>query len=89
MRRERQFVPQTEVTFAKLNDVVQSVLDETSDHRHGAFRCIRDYAVPAIRKPFELNELRWQRRRDVSLALDRMNRIVVPAHHQSGTLDAN
>ena len=40
-------VPQAEVkrhaiTSATLNDIVQSLLDEVSDYRHGAFRCIRD-----------------------------------------------
>src|SRR5258706_14656175 len=38
-------VPQAEVqrhaiTCTTLNDTVQSVLDEVSDYRHGAFRCI-------------------------------------------------
>jgi hypothetical protein len=48
-----------------LNDIVQSVLDEVSDYRHGvqAHR-----GLPAIRKPFELNELRRQRRHDVALS---------------------
>jgi len=48
-----------------LNDIVQSVLDEVSDYRHGvqAHR-----GLPAIRKPFELNELRRQRRNDVAVS---------------------
>jgi hypothetical protein len=41
------FVPQAEVkrhaiTSTTLNDIVQSLLDEVSDYRHGAFRCIGD-----------------------------------------------
>jgi hypothetical protein len=40
-------VPKAEVkrhaiTSTMLNDIVQSVLDEVSDYRHGAFRCIGD-----------------------------------------------
>ncbi len=40
-------VPQAEVkrhaiTSTMLKDIVQSVLDEVSDYRHGAFRCIGD-----------------------------------------------
>jgi hypothetical protein len=63
-------VPQTEVkrqaiTSTTLNDIVQSLLNEVSDYRHGgAFRCFGD--LPAIRKPFELNEIRRQRRNDVA-----------------------
>jgi hypothetical protein len=87
------FVPNPEVTrhaipSATPNDIIQSALDEISDHRHGSVRCIGDHAVPAIRKPFELNEVRTQRRRDIRLAVDGMNWIVFPAHHQSRTLDA-
>ena len=42
------FVPQTEVkrhaiTCTTLNDIVQSLPDEVSDYRHGAFRCIGDF----------------------------------------------
>jgi precorrin-2 methylase len=42
-----QKVPQAEVkrhaiTSTTLNDIVQSVLDEISDYRHGAFKCIGD-----------------------------------------------
>ena len=66
----------------------KSVLDEVSDHRHCAVRCIGDYAVTAIRKSFELNDVRTQRRRDIRLALDGMNWIVFPTQHQSRTLDA-
>jgi hypothetical protein len=63
------FVPQTDVkrqaiTSTTLNDIVQSLLNEVSDYRHGAFRCFGD--LPAIRKPFELNEIRRQRRNDVA-----------------------
>ena len=41
------FVPQAKVkrhaiTSTTLNDIVQSLLDEVSDYRHGAFRCIGD-----------------------------------------------
>jgi hypothetical protein len=40
-------LPQAEVkrhaiTYTTLNDIVQSVLDEISDYRHGAFKCIGD-----------------------------------------------
>jgi hypothetical protein len=40
-------VPQAEVkphaiTSTTLNDIVQSLLDEVSDYRHGAFRWIWD-----------------------------------------------
>src|SRR5262249_32728855 len=64
------------------------VLDEFSDQRHGAFRCIGDYGVPAIREPFELNEARRQRRCNISLALDWMHRIVFAAQHEGRTLNA-
>jgi hypothetical protein len=62
-------VPQTEVkrqaiTSTTLNDIVQSLLNEVSDYCHGAFKCFGD--LPAIRKPFELNEIRRQRRNDVA-----------------------
>jgi hypothetical protein len=30
------------ITSTTLNDIVQSLLDEVSDYRHGAFRCIGD-----------------------------------------------
>ena len=41
------FVPQAEVkrhaiSCTTLNDIVQSLLNEVSDYRHGAFRCIGD-----------------------------------------------
>jgi hypothetical protein len=44
----RLFVPQAEVkrhaiTCATLNDIVQSLFDEFSDCRHGAFRCTGDF----------------------------------------------
>jgi hypothetical protein len=45
-----------------MNDIVQSVADEVSNYR----RHIQLHrGLPAIRKPFELNELRRQRRDDV------------------------
>jgi len=42
-------VPQTEVkrqaiTSTTLNDIVQSLLNEVSDYRHGAFRCFGGFA---------------------------------------------
>jgi hypothetical protein len=76
------------ITFTTLNVLVRSVLNELSDHRHGAFRGIGDYGVPAIRKSFELNEVPRQRRCDISLALNRVYRIVLPTQHQSRTPDA-
>ncbi len=62
--------PQAEVkrhaiTCTTLNDIVQSLLDEVSDDRHVAFRCIGDCRQ---RKPFELNEVRRQRRNDVAVS---------------------
>jgi len=48
-----------------LNDIVQSVLDEVSNYRHGAFRCV---GIAAIWKPVELNELRRQCCNDVALS---------------------
>lgn len=66
----------------------ESSLDEVSDHRPSEFRCIGHYGMPAIGKPFELNQMRRKRRRDVRLALDRMHRIVLTAEHQGRTLNA-
>jgi 2-iminobutanoate/2-iminopropanoate deaminase len=40
-------------------------LDEVSDHRHGTFRCI---GVAGNREPFELNEVRTQRRNDIAVS---------------------
>jgi hypothetical protein len=59
-------VPQAEVkrhaiTCATLNDIVQSLLDAAMA-RSGAS------GLPAIRKPFELNEVRRQRRNDVAVS---------------------
>jgi hypothetical protein len=45
-----------------LNDIVQSVVDEVSKYRR---RVQMHRGLPAIRKPFELNELRRQRRDEV------------------------
>ena len=30
------------IASTTLNDIVQSLLDEVSDYRHGAFRCVGD-----------------------------------------------
>jgi hypothetical protein len=51
--------------------VVQPVLDEVSGYRHGAIQVHR--GLPAIREPFELNELRRQCRNDA--AVSRLARI--------------
>ena len=48
------------ITCTTLNEIVQSLLYEVSDYRHGAFRCIGDC------RQFELNEVRRQRRNDVA-----------------------
>ena len=53
------------ITCTTLNDIVQSLLDEVSDFRHGV-QVHR--GLPAIRKPFELNEVRKQRRHDVAVS---------------------
>jgi hypothetical protein len=62
--------PQAEVewhaiTSTTLNDIVQSVVDEVSNYCHGTSGAS---GLPAIRKPFELNELRRQRRNDVAVS---------------------
>ena len=53
------------IASTTLNDIVQSLLDEVSDYRHGAFRCIGDCRQ---RNPFELNEVRRQRCNDVAVS---------------------
>jgi hypothetical protein len=65
------FAPQAEVkrhaiTSTTLNDTVQSLLGEVSDYRYDAFMVHR--GLPAIRKPFELNEVWRQRRNDVAVS---------------------
>src|ERR1700737_2774693 len=62
--------------------------DEVPDHRDGAFRRIGDHGVPAIRKSFELHEMRRDRRRNVSLAFYRYHRIVLTSEHEGRALDA-
>src|ERR1700736_3999104 len=63
-------------------------LDEVADHRHGALGRVGDHGVPAIRKPLELDEMRRQRGCDISLALDRVDRIVFTTKHKGPALDA-
>jgi hypothetical protein len=65
-----------------------SMRDEVPDHRDGAFRRIRDHGVPAIRKSFELHEMRRERRRNVRLTFDRYHRIVLASEHEGRALDA-
>jgi hypothetical protein len=48
-----------------LNDIVQSVLDEVSNT---AMALQVHWGLPAVKKPFELNELRRQRRNDVAVS---------------------
>jgi hypothetical protein len=61
--------------------------DEFPKQRHCPFRRIGHYTVPAIRRPFELHEARWQRGSDVGLAFDRVHRIVFTPDHQGRTPD--
>ena len=53
-------------TSTVLNDIVQSVVDEVSNYCRGASGALG--GLPAIKKPFELNELRRQRRNDVAMS---------------------
>ena len=53
------------ITCTTLNDIVQSLLDEVSDFRHGV-QVHR--GLPAIRKPFELDQVLRQRRHDVAVS---------------------
>jgi hypothetical protein len=53
-----------------------------------ALRGIGDHRVPAIRKPFEPHQMLRQCRRDIRLALDWVNGIVLATEHQGRTLDA-
>jgi hypothetical protein len=67
--RRSEKCPQAEVkwhaiTSTMLNDIVQSVVDAVSNYCHGASGTS---GLPAIRKPFELNELRRQRRNEVAV----------------------
>ena len=64
------------------------MLEEVPDYRHGLFRCIGDHRVSAIRKSFELHEMRRQRGCDIRLAFDRVDRIVFAAEHEDRTPDA-
>src|ERR1700694_1310621 len=64
------------------------MLDEVPDHRHRAFGGVGDYGVPAIGKSLELHQMRRERCRNIRLALDRVNRIVLSAEHEGRTLDA-
>lgn len=66
----------------------QSVHDEVSNNRHGAFGRIGDHGVPAIRKSFELHEMCGERRRNVGLAFYRQHRIVLASEYKGRALDA-
>ena len=44
--------------------------------------------MPAICKPFEADEMRRERRRDIRLALNRVYRVILAAEHEGRTLDA-
>jgi hypothetical protein len=84
-------VPLAEVKRSRGHLTISSkklMLDEISDYRHRAFGCIGDYGVPAVRKSFELNEVRRQSRCNIGLALDRMHRIVLAAQHEGRALNA-
>jgi hypothetical protein len=44
--------------MVEVDDQALATFDKIPDHRHGAFGCIRNHGVAAIRKPFELDEMR-------------------------------
>ena len=52
-------------------------LDEVADDGYGALRGIGDHRVPAIRKPFEPHQILRQCGRDIRLALDWVNGVVL------------
>src|SRR5580693_6691150 len=62
--------------------------DEVADDGDGALRGIGHHRVPAIRKPFEPHQMLRQRRRDIRLALDWVNGIVLATEYQGRTSDA-
>ena len=62
--------------------------DEIANRRQGAFWRVGHDGMSAIVEPLELHQMGGKGGRNVGLALDRMHRIVLAAHHERRTLDA-